>query len=264
MVYNFFDRIFCITLEGQIERQQAMTLFFEKLGINNIEYFIAKRHPRGGLVGCFDSHYQVCKICKDNNYKNVLIFEDDVITTPAYSISKIVEMVDFMKIDKTWEYFALGYGPHYDNNSLIKVSILNIFNAPKINKHIINYTGTTTHAYCLSERGINKVLQNAPIEMSNIDVMHYDVWLFTKILNPKKCYASIPLLFDQIWCFATTNKYDKFDEYVTRQFTCNMSKMNTLYYWSLVAYYKNICIYIIFLLILYISFVMIILDNFFT
>ena len=261
MGYDYFDRIFCITLEGQYERQESMDLLFKNLNIN-VEYFIAKRHPRGGRVGCFDSHYQVCKIAKMRGYSNILVFEDDVIITPAYSLKKITNITNFMKKNK-WECVQLGYGPQVISDSVIPISFMKLFTAKRLTPNIVNFHGAVTHAYCLSILGIDKVIQNAEKELAKDYVEHYDIWLYNIILDTEYCFASLPILFDQDWCFHTTNKYEKITEFVSRQFSCNLSKINMLYNWSLLVYYKRIVIYFIILITLYILFVMIILDIFY-
>ena len=203
-------------LEGsKLERQESMDKFFKELNIP-VEYFIAKRHPRGGRVGCFDSHYQVCKLAKERNYNKILIFEDDVVITPAYSETKIANIIEFMK-NNIWESIQFGYGPQFDGESIFPVSFSELFRSERMSANIINFHGTVTHAYALSDIGISKVLKNAPIEIAKDYVEHYDLWLFNNILDTKLEFAVVPLLFDQNWCFHTTNKYEKMGELLSRQ-----------------------------------------------
>lgn len=93
--YSAFSKIVCITLEDQVQRQESTRKLLTSLGIP-FEFYYVKRHPRGGRVGCFDSHVRVIRQALQEGHPNILIFEDDVRTTPGYDINVIKEATHFM------------------------------------------------------------------------------------------------------------------------------------------------------------------------
>ena len=95
MGYEIFDEIICITLEANTDRQKSAIEVFKKLNIP-VKFFVAKRNPRGGRVGCFESHIQVIQDCYNNDKKQVLIFEDDLTPTIAYNETLVNKATEFM------------------------------------------------------------------------------------------------------------------------------------------------------------------------
>ena len=58
----------------------------ERLRKFNIKYerFNAISRPDFGIIGCTQSHLEIIKMAKQNNYKNILILEDDF----TFTVSK--------------------------------------------------------------------------------------------------------------------------------------------------------------------------------
>ena len=52
-----------------------------------VEILRFQRHPSGGLVGCFDSHYAIMKGCTEHldDQETIMILEDDVEFTPSFT-----------------------------------------------------------------------------------------------------------------------------------------------------------------------------------
>ena len=76
--FDFFDHIICVNLDERTDRWQASLEQFDLVGIKDrVERFSAIK-SENGRNGCGMSHIEVVKLCKDNNYKTPLIFEDDV------------------------------------------------------------------------------------------------------------------------------------------------------------------------------------------
>ena len=75
---DLFGQIFCINLKRRTERWEAVSKEFEKLGIaDRVIKFEGIDNPTQPTVGCKDSHCKIYEYAKENNYENVLIFEDD-------------------------------------------------------------------------------------------------------------------------------------------------------------------------------------------
>jgi GR25 family glycosyltransferase involved in LPS biosynthesis len=89
MPYEYFDMIVCITLKENVERQQSFVKQMQIAGITNYEFFRVDRHPEGGKKGCFDSHVRVWEYALSRGMGKILVFEDDTVVTPAYSVDVV-------------------------------------------------------------------------------------------------------------------------------------------------------------------------------
>lgn len=94
---TYFDKIFYINLDEDIERNDNILNEFNKHGITNIERVSASKFkilPREhlyrnfnkkdekyllGSISCRDSHLKCVKLAKQRKYKKILILEDDII-----------------------------------------------------------------------------------------------------------------------------------------------------------------------------------------
>ena len=74
-----FDKVFYINCEHRIDRRQSIESVFESIGFNDYERIEAYYIPDNGALGCAKSHLKALRRAKKNNYKNVLILEDDFI-----------------------------------------------------------------------------------------------------------------------------------------------------------------------------------------
>lgn len=254
--YDAFDCIVVITLRERVDRQTHVINLFKKLNIP-FEFYYAERHPRGGLVGCFTSHVNVYKIALKKGYKNALIFEDDMIPTPGYDPKIIAHIGSFIKTQPNWEMVQLGYGLRVSHKNSIEITMtgpLYIYNnysqthpivdgvslllASRATNHLVNYCGLLLHAYCVSESAMHKIISLSPFALSKTNVQHYDMWLLT-VLQKSNCYAATPMLFDQQWCFETSNVAVNIFEKISKPTHCAVQDLQLHYLWSLIAFYRE-------------------------
>lgn len=78
--WSFVEKVVYINLTKRTERRKSIEFQMEKMGIpaDKIIRFDAIENENGAL-GCVLSHINVLKMAKKNNWKNVLILEDDMI-----------------------------------------------------------------------------------------------------------------------------------------------------------------------------------------
>jgi len=74
---NHIDRVVYINLQKRADRQQHIESLLSEYDIK-AQRFEAIEHQHG-LYGCGQSHLEVLKLARDSGWKNVLIFEDDII-----------------------------------------------------------------------------------------------------------------------------------------------------------------------------------------
>ena len=113
------DKIIYINLNRRIDRKEEIENELNNFNLN-YERFEAIDIPGFGCVGCSKSHLAVLKIAKQNNYKNILILEDDF----KFLVSKEEfekNLTDFFSLNLHFDVCMLSYGLEkweelHDNN----------------------------------------------------------------------------------------------------------------------------------------------------
>ena len=133
-INKYFDRIFYINLNENVERNDNILKNLHEFKIVNFErvegekvtdlpdYFyyrnfinIDKNYIIGSL-GCRNSHLKCIKIAKANNYKKILIFEDDI--TINSDINSILKKNYSKLFDWDMIYFG-GLIEHHFRNQIV-------------------------------------------------------------------------------------------------------------------------------------------------
>lgn len=145
-MWEFVDKIVYINLDNRQDRRDIMKSFFEKGQIpeDKIIRFSAIR-KNNGAIGCLESHTQVLRMAKQQNWKNVLILEDDlqwINLETQYS-----ELENLTK--QSWDVILLcGWYQEY--------------NFPRIFKSL------NTGAYLVNQSYYDKFLANREFSLKNI------------------------------------------------------------------------------------------------
>jgi len=129
---NFFDKIFYINLDKDIERNQNLLSQFKKFNITNFERISGvefqeipdKMYWRNfnlnalnekyilGSMGCRASHKKIMDISMERGYNKILIFEDDIFFTedPNEILNKNLHQLD------SWDmlYFGGSIEEHFN------------------------------------------------------------------------------------------------------------------------------------------------------
>ena len=95
-INTYFDKIFYINLEKDVNRNDNVLAQFNRFDITNFERIEATSYTKIpdkklwrnfnkkddkyilGQLGCRASHLEIVKIAKERNYKKILILEDDI------------------------------------------------------------------------------------------------------------------------------------------------------------------------------------------
>ena len=152
---KYVDFKVLINLEERTDRYNETVLEFEKIGISDIHHFLAVKH-RLGPSGCARSHYEIIKMARANNYKNVLIFEDDVyftgtLTSIKENLLSCFEQIETHNISPDFLYLG-GYLTSPPDMSGLKYH-------SKIDSNLYALGGCkTTHAYIIFESVYDKAV----------------------------------------------------------------------------------------------------------
>jgi GR25 family glycosyltransferase involved in LPS biosynthesis len=127
----------CISLKDDEEKRKKTIEECAKVGIIP-KFYLASKHPNGGVKGCFESHKYCLQYAKENNLDNILILEDDV----RFDVPDQTSTID---IPKNFDMIHLGYHAcrgHKYNENVLKLQC-----------------GLTTHAYIINKHVIDTVLE---------------------------------------------------------------------------------------------------------
>ena len=128
--FDYFDKIYCICGEHETTRWERCCEQFEKLGImDRVEKFSdfasQEELKKCKMDGCKHSHYSVIKLARNENLRNVFIFESDFhfINYDFDLMKKSFESLN--RID--WKLYYMGGTPYnvYDviSDTLVKSSV---------------------------------------------------------------------------------------------------------------------------------------------
>jgi GR25 family glycosyltransferase involved in LPS biosynthesis len=244
-MYDFFDKIICINLSSRSDKKHYVETIFKKINIQNVEFYKAKPHPKGGRYGCFDSHLNVIASAYKAGCSNILIFEDDVRPSPTYNEEHIENAIHFLSTQPNIDILQLGHFPFQNENGLLNTYIgsKRVPNFP----NILRFPGTGAHAYCLTKLGMKAILESN--WRQQISHEHYDIFLVNLNLNH---YVYIPTLFDQNFCLGSNNVPTSRQERFLRNYECIIAdyhlnnKISKMKYYE---YYIKVIIVIIIVLI---------------
>lgn len=133
---NFLNKIVYINLDKRYDRKLHTETQNEKYGIDAIR-FKAFEYPGQGIVGCGYSHLGVLKMAKENQWKNVLIMEDDFefLVSPEEFWKNITQLFE-SKI--RFDVCMLSYNLHEQepvNDLVFRVKYAQTASAYIVNQH---------------------------------------------------------------------------------------------------------------------------------
>ena len=79
MCWEFFDKIYCISLDERSDRLEEAKAQFKAVGLlERVEFVIINKHPFDCEQGIYESHVLCMKKGLHANAANMVIFEDDI------------------------------------------------------------------------------------------------------------------------------------------------------------------------------------------
>jgi len=106
--WDYFDKVYCISLDTRKDRQKEANSQFEKVGLSGkVEFIIVKKHPLNSEQGIYESHISCIKKGIMAGAKNILIFEDDIIFD-GFAPCLLQNCTDFLSTEKNWNILFFG------------------------------------------------------------------------------------------------------------------------------------------------------------
>ena len=193
-VNDFFDQVYLVNLKRRPDKLKVCQQLFAEL---HIKYKIAKavdfcdgipedyptkpiegsflgtRAP--GAWGCYQSHLEIIKDAKKNNYEKILILEDDVAADDNF-VSLFSQKVKDLPED--WKLFYLGASAHTG--------------VPK--KKVTDHISQTFESFTTSSYGIHSSIYDKILESENVADKTIDLFLVKDIQSTYPCYVVTPTI----------------------------------------------------------------------
>lgn len=164
--FDYFDKIVCICSKSEVARRKFVNSQFKKIHISHrINFFDEiieedKIKKKFGDVLTWSKtdycHYEVIRQAKEENIKNLFIFESDIefLNGNLTEIKKSIESLDVVD----WSLFYLGGVPH---------------NAIKVHsEYLINCTMCQAHAYAVNGKYFDVILKKLRKEKEAVDQVY--------------------------------------------------------------------------------------------
>jgi len=106
--WEYFDKIYCISLDERSDRRKEAKAQFDAVGLlNSVEFVIAKKHPVDCEQGIYESHLLCMKKGISAGADNILIFEDDI-CFDRFSLQILESSIVFLSSEPNWKILFLG------------------------------------------------------------------------------------------------------------------------------------------------------------
>jgi hypothetical protein len=106
--WDFFDRIYCISLEERADRRQAAAASFATVGlIKKVEFVLVKPHPFNIEQGMYESHMTCLRKGLEAGAERIIVFEDDVIFD-RFEAEHFNQCTQFLADNPNWKVLLLG------------------------------------------------------------------------------------------------------------------------------------------------------------
>lgn len=186
--WSFFDAIYVINLDFDIDRWYRFAEIITRYDIPNVIRFPAIRNKVGSF-GCAQSHKTIVDQAKSNNLKNVFIFEDDVefLYDPESTRDLLSSSIARLK-QTSWDVFYIGMLPIKDWKRPIIPKGFDYY-AGSIYRPITRFYGRSS--YCLNRSAFN-IYDHTPSNVKEFKAKHRGDMILSRS-NIRK-YISWPVL----------------------------------------------------------------------
>ena len=176
---DLFDFSCCINLDRRTDRWEECALEFSKWGLTNIyripaidKDHIPKNYPgvrlqqgSWGALGLLLTTLQILETAVENQYKSILIMEDDIYFTSE--INNIESLITHVPED--WDMLYIGGNHNFHNKGRRAQPI-------PVNDHVIKCQHTfTTHCYAVKAHMYPLLINELSSLVNPIDVIYTDI-----------------------------------------------------------------------------------------
>lgn len=107
-VWDFFDRIYCITLASRADRMEEARAQFAAVGLEQrVEFLVVAKDQEDPVRGIFLSHQRCLARALEAGGQHILVFEDDILFR-RFKAKQLAAACDFLGQSADWQAFFLG------------------------------------------------------------------------------------------------------------------------------------------------------------
>jgi GR25 family glycosyltransferase involved in LPS biosynthesis len=115
--WEFFDRIYCISLEDREDRRKAAASSFADVGLTGkVEFVLVKPHPSNIEQGMYESHMACLRKGLEAGAKSIVVFEDDIIFD-RFDAEHFHQCIKFLQENPHWKVLLLGALIHFSRKT---------------------------------------------------------------------------------------------------------------------------------------------------
>ncbi|MDQ1335019.1 MAG: hypothetical protein QG552_1969 [Thermodesulfobacteriota bacterium] len=108
MCWEYFDKIYCISLVERPDRRKEAKVQFNAVGLlGKVEFVLVNKHPFDCEQGIYESHILCMRKGLQANAANIVIFEDDI-CFDRFDPETLMNSIDFISTHATWNILFLG------------------------------------------------------------------------------------------------------------------------------------------------------------
>ena len=106
--WDFFDAIYCITLDSRPDRMASAEAQFAQAGLEGrVEFLVVASDEEDPAQGIYGSHQRCLSLGLMAGAQHILIFEDDIVFHSC-NHERLCEACRFLRETVTWDAFFLG------------------------------------------------------------------------------------------------------------------------------------------------------------
>ena len=106
--WDYFDKVYCISLAERPDRQEAAKTQFSRVGLaDKVEFLIVNRHPRNCEQGIYESHLACINKGIRAGGEHIVIFEDDILFD-RFSSAGLKHCIEFLRQHAGWNALFFG------------------------------------------------------------------------------------------------------------------------------------------------------------
>ncbi len=139
--WHFIDAVYAITLDTATHRHQKLKDEMKRVQLQNkLHLMMVKRHPDGGMRGCYDSHADAWKEARAQGYRCILVVEDDVFFSDDWQ-THLPHVANFLQDGQTpWHLLLLGWTPFRSTPHPAHPHISAVIRSTAMHAYLVSHT----------------------------------------------------------------------------------------------------------------------------
>ena len=106
--WDFFDRLYCLSLREREDRRKSAVQEFSKVGLaDKVEFVLGEHHPYDMEQGVYESHMLCLRKGLEAGARNIVVFEDDI-EFDRFDPERLRSCTEWLRQHPEWKVLLLG------------------------------------------------------------------------------------------------------------------------------------------------------------